>query len=157
MPMGTGIERPAVTGFHHVSAIVTDVESSATWYQRVLGLQRLPMTFPHHDADSGVRTGPGSRGAPEKAALLLDPATGVMIELHTPADGDDGPVRGALDHLAFGVADRATLDRWAAWLDMLSVSHDGVADRTDPTDYATLEFRDPDGIALEFIHFPGRG
>ncbi|WP_068800102.1 VOC family protein [Pseudonocardia sp. HH130630-07] len=146
--MATGIERPAVTGFHHVSAVVSDVESSATWYQRVLGMQRLPMTFPHHDAGGGD---------PEKAALLLDSATGVMIELHAPADGDGGPVRGALDHLAFGVADRATLDHWAAWLDMLSVRHGGVVDRSDPTDYATLEFRDPDGVALEFIHFPGRG
>ena len=146
--MGSGIERPTVTGFHHVSAVVADVEASATWYQRVLGLQRLPMTFPHHDARGG---------APDKATLLLDSATGVMIELHAPADGDGGPVRGALDHLAFGVSDRATLDHWAAWLDTLSVPHGGVADRTDPTDYATLEFRDPDGIALEFIHFPGRG
>lgn len=146
--MGSDIERPAVTGFHHVSAVVSDVDCSATWYQRVLGLLRLPMTFPHHDAGGGD---------PDKAALLLDSATGVMIELHALTDGDGGPVRGSLDHLAFGVSDRATLDRWAAWLDTLSVPHDGVADRTDPTDYATLEFRDPDGIALEFIHFPGRG
>ncbi|KAA1028777.1 VOC family protein [Pseudonocardia sp. EV170527-09] len=143
--MGSAIERPAVTGFHHVSAVVTDVESSALWYQRVLGLQRLPMTFPHHGAGGGD---------PEKAALLLDAVTGVMIELH--ADGDGSPVRGALDHLAFGVADRATLDDWAAWLDTLTVAHGGVVDRTDPTAYATLEFRDPDGITLEFIHFPGR-
>jgi catechol 2,3-dioxygenase-like lactoylglutathione lyase family enzyme len=146
--MAPGIERPTVTGFHHVSAVVSDVESSATWYQRVLGLQRLPATFPHHGEGPWDRAG---------AALLLDSATGVMIELHAPADGDGGPVRGALDHLAFGVADRATLDRWAAWLDTLAVSHGGVVDRTDPTDYATLEFRGPDGVALEFIHFPGRG
>lgn len=143
--MGSGIERPAVTGFHHVSAIVSDVESSATWYQRVLGLQRLPVTFPHHgdDADEG------------KAALLLDTATGVMIELHHDTGGGaPDRMRNALDHLAFGVAARATLDDWAAWLDTLGVPHGGVTDLTDPTVYATLEFRDPDGIALEFIHFP---
>lgn len=140
--MGSGIERPAVTGFHHVSAIVSDVEASATWYQRVLGLQRLPVTFPHHGDDG-------------KAALLLDTATGVMIELHDNTAGRaPDRARNALDHLAFGVADRATLDGWAAWLDTLGVPHDGVADLTDPTDYATLEFHDPDGIALEFIHFP---
>ncbi|BBF99571.1 MULTISPECIES: VOC family protein [Pseudonocardia] len=151
--MGAGIERPAVTGFHHVSAVVTDVESSATWYQRVLGLQRLPMTFPHHGIGGSRYPVPDD----EKAALLLDSATGVMIELHAPTGGDGGPDRGALDHLAFGVASRDTLDSWAAWLDTLSVPHEGVVDRTDPTDYATLEFRDPDGIALEFIYFPGRG
>ncbi|MBW0102221.1 VOC family protein [Pseudonocardia sp. KRD291] len=143
--MGSGIERPAVTGFHHVSAIVSDVEASATWYQRVLGLQRLPVTFPHHGEDSGDG----------KAALLLDTATGVMIELHHDAAGSaPDRARNALDHLAFGVADRATLDGWAAWLDTLGVVHDGVRDRTEPTTYAALEFQDPDGIALEFIYFP---
>lgn len=138
--MGSGIERPAVTGFHHVSAVVSDVESSATWYQRVLGLQRLPATFPHHGEGPWDRAG---------AALLLDSATGVMIELRR---GDGTPAH--LAHVAFGVADRATLEGWAAWLDTLGVPHAGVADRSEPTDYATLEFRDPDGIALEFIHFP---
>ena len=150
--MGSGIERPAVTGFHHVSAIVSDVESSATWYQRVLGLQRLPVSFPHHGEE---RDGADYGAADGKAALLLDTATGVMIELHHDANGA-GPdrVRNALDHLAFGVADRATLDGWAAWLDTLGVPHGGVTDVTEPTDYAALEFQDPDGIALEFIHFP---
>ncbi|MFP5022586.1 VOC family protein [Pseudonocardia phyllosphaerae] len=146
--MSSGIERPVVTGFHHVSAVVGDVEASATWYQRVLGLQRMPMTFPHHTA--GI-------GDPEKAVLLLDPGNGVMIELHAPAADDLGGPRGALDHLAFGVARRGDLDRWASWLDVLAVPHDGVVEHHDPTGYATLEFRDPDGIALEFIHFPGRG
>lgn len=147
--MGSGIERPAVTGFHHVSAIVSDVESSATWYQRVLGLQRLPVTFPHHGDDPGDGSGDG------KAALLLDTATGVMIELHHDAAGSvPDRARNALDHLAFGVADRATLDGWAAWLDTLGIVHGGVTDRTEPATYAALEFQDPDGIALEFIYFP---
>ena len=115
----------------------------------------------YRDADEGsfdvaVDTGKARRwtvvrqggGGWKEFCVTFDAAAGSF--------GGGGP-RGALDHLAFGVADRATLDAWAAWLDSLTVPHGGVVDRTDPTGYATLEFRDPDGIALEFIHFPGRG
>jgi catechol-2,3-dioxygenase len=37
---------PAVTGFHHFSATVSDVEASAQWYERVFGMNRVPVTFP---------------------------------------------------------------------------------------------------------------
>jgi glyoxylase I family protein len=40
--------RPPIHGFSHFSATVTDVEASASWYQRVLGLQRLPAPFGLH-------------------------------------------------------------------------------------------------------------
>ena len=38
--------RPPMAGIHHFSATVTDVEASATWYQDVLGLQRIPACSP---------------------------------------------------------------------------------------------------------------
>ena len=37
---------PAVTGFHHFSPTVSDVEASAQWYERVFGMNRVPVTFP---------------------------------------------------------------------------------------------------------------
>jgi catechol-2,3-dioxygenase len=33
---------PAVTGFHHFSPTVSDVEASAQWYERVFGMNRVP-------------------------------------------------------------------------------------------------------------------
>ncbi len=39
---------PAVTGFHHFSPTVSDVEASAQWYERVSGMNRVPVTFPHY-------------------------------------------------------------------------------------------------------------
>ena len=54
--------------------------------------------------------------------------------------------RVGLDHLSFAVADRAALDAAAARLDELGVVHGGVKDLGRA---ALLEFRDPDGIALE--------
>ena len=37
---------PAVTGFHHFSATVSDVEASAQWYERVFGMNRVRSRFP---------------------------------------------------------------------------------------------------------------
>src|SRR5215470_14670030 len=44
---------PAVTGFHHFSPTVSDVEASAQWYERVFGMNRVPVTFPHHGGEKG--------------------------------------------------------------------------------------------------------
>jgi glyoxylase I family protein len=137
---------PAMTGVHHFSPTVCDVEASAAWYERVLGMTRLPVTFPHHDEeDSGY------------AVLLVEPRSGVVIGLHHHV-GNTGERfaedRTGLDHIGFGVASRADLDAWAAWLDEQGVAHTGVRDIETPTPFSTLVFRDPDNIQLELIHSP---
>ena len=38
---------PGVTGIHHISLTVSDIEASAAWYQRLLAAIRLPMKFDH--------------------------------------------------------------------------------------------------------------
>ncbi len=62
---------PAVTGFHHFSATVSDAEASAQWYERVFGMNRVPVTFPHYGDEEGGY-----------AVLLLDPRSGAAIGLH---------------------------------------------------------------------------
>jgi catechol 2,3-dioxygenase-like lactoylglutathione lyase family enzyme len=42
---------PAVAGIHHFSPTVSDVEASAQWYERVFGLTRVPVRFPHYGAE----------------------------------------------------------------------------------------------------------
>jgi hypothetical protein len=44
---------PAMTGFHHFSPTVSDVEASAAWYERVFGMSRVPVTFPHYGDERG--------------------------------------------------------------------------------------------------------
>ena len=46
---------PAITGIHHFSATVTDVEASAAWYQRLFGMDRMPDTFPHYERKDRLR------------------------------------------------------------------------------------------------------
>jgi glyoxylase I family protein len=40
--------------------------------------------------------------------------------------------RTGLDHISFGVTDRAALDAWASWLDELAIEHSGVIDTDNP-------------------------
>jgi catechol-2,3-dioxygenase len=53
--------------------------------------------------------------------------------------------------VAFGVADRDELAKWATRLDELGIVHGGIKDRA----YGSgISFRDPDGIALELFAPP---
>ena len=142
--MSEAITAPPTTGMQHLSLTVSDVEAGAAWYTRVLGMNRVPVTFPHHlDEDGGF------------AVVLVQPGSGVVIGLHHheahPA-GDFDECRTGLDHIAFGVAERADLDTWTGWLDEQGVSHSGVQEVQSPMPFATVVFRDPDNIQLELFY-----
>lgn len=137
-------QRPELAGFHHFSPTVTDVEASAAWYQRVLGLERVPPKFPHYgNEETGY------------AVLLLDPQSGIAIGLHHHTANDGLPfdeTRTGLDHIGISVPSRSGLDSWASWLDAQRVPHSGVTDTDDPIKYSVLVFRDPDNIQLELFY-----
>jgi len=42
---------PGITGIHHFSVTVCDLEASLNWYQRVFRADRVPMTFPHYERE----------------------------------------------------------------------------------------------------------
>jgi glyoxylase I family protein len=135
---------PAVTGLHHFSLTVSDVEASAPWYERVFRMNRVPATFPHYGAeDEGY------------AVLLIDPRSGIAIGLHHHQANPGQPFdecQNGLDHVSFGVAGRGDLDAWVAWLDELGIEHSGVIDTVSPVPYSVVVFRDPDNIQLELFH-----
>jgi catechol 2,3-dioxygenase-like lactoylglutathione lyase family enzyme len=107
---------------------------------------RVPITFAHYEReDTGY------------AVMLIDPASGLGIGLHhNAANAGEAfdEARTGLDHIGFKVPERETLDEWAAKLDGLGIEHSGIRDITDPVPFATLVFRDPDNIQLEFIWSP---
>ena len=89
------------TGISHVDLSVTDVEASAEWYAKVLGLKRLV----RQDLDGRVMV------------VLAHPETRLVIGLnqHHETVGDQfDEHRPGLDHVGFGVVDRAELDRLVA-------------------------------------------
>lgn len=122
----------------HVAVTVRDLERSATWYERLFG------SAPVLDEDTGAFY--------HKVYVL----GGTLFGLHThptgPGDEPFAATNTGLDHVAFGVADRAALERWAARLDELGIAHGGLVDAP----YGSgVSFKDPDGIALEFFAPPG--
>lgn len=62
--------------------------------------------------------------------------------------------RVGLDHLAFAVADRATLDGWATRLAALAVVHSPAVSANSILGATVLVLRDPDNIQLEFFVDP---
>jgi glyoxylase I family protein len=134
---------PSVTGIHHLSITVCDIEASVAWYQRLFCADRVPMKFPHYERED---TGYG--------VLLVEPRSGLAIGLHTNT-GNEGEqfneARTGLDHVGFNVSTREDLEAWVAWLDELGIKHSGIRTGDQPFGYATVVFRDPDNIQLELF------
>ncbi len=137
---------PTMTGIHHFSPTVSDVEASAAWYEQVFSMIRVPITFPHYDCEDTGYT-----------VMLIEPVSGLGIGLHhNEANGGEAfdEARTGLDHIGLKVPTRESLDAWVTKLDGLGVEHSGIRDITEPVPFSTLVFRDPDNIQLEFIYSP---
>jgi catechol-2,3-dioxygenase len=73
----------------------------------------------------------------------------IGLEQHDHNDGSAFDERRVgLDHLAFDVPDRETLDAWVIRLDELGIAHSGI---TEEEPWDVLVFRDPDNIQLELF------
>lgn len=136
-----------ITGVAHVRLTVTDLARSREFYDRVFG---LPVAFEvPQDADEATRQALG---------FLFDgiiyAIPGGLLGLRPVAPSGDrfDEDRVGLDHLSLGVAGHADLERAAALLDELGTPHGGVRDIGAAW---VLEFRDPDGIALELFAVRG--
>ena len=124
---------PQFRGVNHFALSVTDLDRSTAFYTEVLGLVAV-LDFGHgriclHKASGftiGLLRHPGAGGRP-------------FTELHT-----------GVDHIGLAAADRDELVAWEARFRTLGVVHTPIQDM--PLGHH-LNFRDPDGIALEF-HAP---
>jgi catechol 2,3-dioxygenase-like lactoylglutathione lyase family enzyme len=127
----------AIPSITHVAVTVSDLSVSVPWYTEVLGVE------PVLDEDTG----------PFRHVVYLVGTT--LFGLHGFPDlVSTEPFeerRPGLDHIAFGVADRGELDKWAGRLDELGVPHGEIKE----AHYGSgLSFRDPDNIALELFAPP---
>ena len=122
----------------HVALTVRDLSVSAPWYEALIG---APPVL-DEDTDPDMH---------HTVYLLGDTLLGIH-QHRTPAPPERfSEYRVGLDHVAFGVADREELEKWAARLDELEIEHGGIKD----AHYGSgLSFRDPDGIALELFAPP---
>jgi catechol 2,3-dioxygenase-like lactoylglutathione lyase family enzyme len=127
---------PALT---HVALTVSDLPTSVAWYRRLIGAE------PVLDED----TGPFHH--------VVFAIGGTLLGLHAFPDNAAAASnrfderRPGLDHVAFGCADRAELEKWRLRLDELGLEHGDIVD----AHYGSgLAVHDPDNIALEFFAPP---
>jgi catechol 2,3-dioxygenase-like lactoylglutathione lyase family enzyme len=123
----------------HVALTVRDLSVSVPWYEALLDAK------PALDEDTD----------PDFHHTVYLVGGGMLFGLHQhqkpAAPGPFSEYNVGLDHVSFGCADRAELERWASRLDELGIEHGPIKDAS----YGSgVSFRDPDGIALEFFAPP---
>ncbi|MEU6882463.1 VOC family protein [Streptomyces sp. NPDC046712] len=125
---------PDAQGIGHLTLTVSDVKRSAEFYNRLFGTQTM--------MDVKDEFGP--------FVACAGPAFVVGFRTHpaTSAAGSFDAARVGLDHVAFHVGDRGELEAWESCLDEEGISHSGIVE--DPGGLH-LNFKDPDGIALEIF------
>jgi len=123
----------------HVAFTVRDLAVSVPWYEALFG------SDPVIDEDTD----------PDLHHTVYVVGNGTLIGLHQHKTAAPNEVfsefRVGLDHVAFGCASRADLEKWSVRLDELGIEHGEIKDAS----YGCgLSFRDPDGIPLEFFAPP---
>ncbi|MCW2665221.1 MAG: glyoxalase [Frankiales bacterium] len=133
-----------VTAYSHVRLTVTDIERSRAFYDAVFAFD-VAYEMPE-DADEATR---------EQLAFLFGGViytfgAGQLLGLRPAAHPQDrfDADRVGLDHVSFSVRSLADLQAAVATLDAAGVPHEPVKDIGG---LSILEFRDPDGNALELI------
>ena len=120
---------PTFAGVNHLSLSVTDLDVSEAFYTNLFGMRRV--------LDVGY------------GRILMHQATGFVLALiHLPDAGGGrfSELVTGLDHVGFAATDRAELVEWEERMREQGVEHTPVRDMA--LGYH-LNFRDPDGIALE--------
>jgi len=123
----------------HVALTVRDLRLSVPWYGALFG------NDPVLDEDTDPNF--------HHTVWLAGTDTSIGLHQHrTPAPAEAfSEYRVGLDHVAFGVANRGDLEKWASRLDELGIEHGDIKDAP----YGSgVSFRDPDGIPLEFFAPP---
>ncbi|MHB8221158.1 MAG: VOC family protein [Acidimicrobiales bacterium] len=124
---------PELTGVAHVSLTVRNLGASDQWYRELFGFERI-----HEE-----------RQAHFDSVVLFEPVSGLLLSLrrhHGAGTARFDETRTGLDHVSFGVSDRAELESWEQRLTERHVEHSPIADTPFG---AVLVLRDPDHIQLE--------
>ena len=132
---------PDITGVAHVQLSVRDLDRSVAWYCQLLGARDV---WRGSNDEYGI-----------DACAIFEPKSKLIFAFtcHRNQIADEfAPQRPGLDHVSFGVANRAALEEWVAHLDALGIEHSPIQDNHQPP---SVTFKDPDGIALE-LSYPAR-
>jgi catechol 2,3-dioxygenase-like lactoylglutathione lyase family enzyme len=129
---------PISTGFNHVATLTTDMNRTVHFYEDALGAEVRGEVLPRDDHPwmKVVDIGGG-------AALNIFEVAAEEIIGERRRQGH----RGAVDHFAFAVESRATLETVRERLSAAGAQEVGEVQQLGPT--LSVFFRDPDGMELE--------
>jgi glyoxylase I family protein len=119
----------AIGQIDHVALSVTDLQASERFYTNILGFVVV-------------------MGIPD-GRICMQPTTGFVLALlaHQGAPGGRfSELHTGVDHLGFAASSREELERWERHFDAHGVTYTPMRDEAFGSH---LNFRDPDGIALE--------
>lgn len=131
---------PLLSGLHHVTLPVSDLETSTAWYTSTLGAARVP-GLDHHDPDGG-----------RYSVVVTLPGLDIPLQLRLAPEAAAVPC--TYDPLTLSVTDEAGLHTWAHHLDGLGIDHGPV--KAARLGHA-LTFHDPDGTMLRLYATPAGG
>jgi catechol 2,3-dioxygenase-like lactoylglutathione lyase family enzyme len=129
---------PITSGFNHVATLTTDMHLTVGFYERAFG---ATVTFEMQPRDD------------HPWMKILDLGGGAALNVfEVPAEAMIGERRrqggrGAIDHFALAVPDKAVLEEVAQRLEDAGAQEVGQIQRLG--DEWSLFFRDPDGMELE--------
>jgi catechol 2,3-dioxygenase-like lactoylglutathione lyase family enzyme len=125
-----------LTGLHHVSIIVADLERSTAFYRDTLGLGLVRKEANPDDPGARHFWFGDAAGTP-----------GTLISLLEYPSLEEGRVgRGSTHHFAFGVGSADEQAAWRDWLRSRGVECTEVFDRGG---FKSIYFRDPDEHIIE--------
>ncbi len=128
-----------LSGIHHLKIPVADLESSAAWFGKVLGAERLSR-FDHKDDEKLF------------AVILRIPGVDILVELrHAPKAA--AAVVG-YDPITFAVEDEAAWRKLRAHFDEVGVQHSEIIKGF--LGYV-MEFKTPDGLEVRLYTHPVGG
>jgi glyoxylase I family protein len=125
--------RMRISGIHHITLLVADVERSLAFYRNVLGLRLVKQTVNEDDRTA--------------RHFVFGDADGMLVTCLEYPDLDEGRVgRGSTHHFAFSVETQAELEAWKQYLGEKGIPTTEVMERAD---FRSIYLRDPDGHILE--------
>jgi catechol 2,3-dioxygenase-like lactoylglutathione lyase family enzyme len=125
-----------LTGLHHVTAIVSDLERSTGFYRDVLGLALVREEVNDDDPDARHFWFGDAEGSPGTLVSLLE----------YPVMDEARQGRGGVHHFALAVESAEEQDAWREYLISRGIPCSEIFVRGP---FRSLYFRDPDGNLLE--------
>jgi catechol 2,3-dioxygenase-like lactoylglutathione lyase family enzyme len=129
---------PISTGFNHVATLTTDMNMTVRFYEEVFDAKVQAEVLPRDDHPWMKLVDIGGGAA---LNIFEVPAEEIVGQRRSPNH------RGAIDHFAFAVDSRATLDVIKERLKVAGAQEVGEVQQLGNT--LSLFFRDPDGMELE--------